>query len=324
MPNSTIASLTAITTPAAGDILEIVSVADLTDSASGSSRRITRANLVSGLAASGANSDILSLSGLTTALSVAQGGTASTTASGARTALGLVIGTNVQAWDAQLDELALKVIPAGTLADISTAQILTNKTAIATTNDIAAKSLHSATTVVDVSAATAPSSGQVLTATSSTAATWQAPASTAPLRCRVYKSANQSINNTTDTLLTWNAETFDNNTMHDNSTENSRITATTAGVYLFKAQVAFASNATGLRQCHFRKNGTDALAYVQLPAANGDRTTIQVATIVELSATDYVDVVAGQNSGGALNIEGAASDAYYASHYEAIRIGSLT
>lgn len=37
----------------------------------------------------GANSDITSILGLTTPLSVAQGGTASTTASGARTALGL-------------------------------------------------------------------------------------------------------------------------------------------------------------------------------------------------------------------------------------------
>ncbi|MFL7886600.1 tail fiber domain-containing protein [Enterobacter pseudoroggenkampii] len=44
---------------------------------------------LSGKAAKGANSDITSLSGLTTALSVAQGGTGSTTASGARTNLGL-------------------------------------------------------------------------------------------------------------------------------------------------------------------------------------------------------------------------------------------
>ena len=44
---------------------------------------------LSGKAAKGANSDITSLSGLTTALSVAQGGTGSTTASGARQNLGL-------------------------------------------------------------------------------------------------------------------------------------------------------------------------------------------------------------------------------------------
>lgn len=40
-----------------------------------------------------------------------------------------------------------------------------------------ADALNSATTTVNVSSATAPSSGQVLTATSSTAATWQTPAS---------------------------------------------------------------------------------------------------------------------------------------------------
>jgi len=44
---------------------------------------------ISGSASAGANSDITSLTGLTTALSIAQGGTGSTTAAGARTSLGL-------------------------------------------------------------------------------------------------------------------------------------------------------------------------------------------------------------------------------------------
>src|SRR3990172_8167803 len=43
---------------------------------------------ITGAAAAGANTDITSLSGLTAALSIAQGGTASTTAAAARTALG--------------------------------------------------------------------------------------------------------------------------------------------------------------------------------------------------------------------------------------------
>lgn len=55
----------------------------------------------------------------------------------------------------------------------------TNKTLTDPTNNITAKSLKSATTTVDVSAATAPSSGQVLTATASTTATWQTPAAAA-------------------------------------------------------------------------------------------------------------------------------------------------
>ena len=45
------------------------------------------------------------------------------------------------------------------------------------TNDRTASGLRTATTVVAISAATAPSAGQTLVATSSTAATWQTPAS---------------------------------------------------------------------------------------------------------------------------------------------------
>ncbi len=48
-------------------------------------------------------------------------------------------------------------------------------TAAQGTDDRTASGLRTASTVVSVSAATAPSSGQVLTATSSTAATWQTP-----------------------------------------------------------------------------------------------------------------------------------------------------
>lgn len=61
-------------------------------------------------------------------------------------------------------------------ATLAGSEALTNKTITNANNNVAAKSLHSATTVVDVVAAAAPSTGQVLMATDSTHATWQTPA----------------------------------------------------------------------------------------------------------------------------------------------------
>jgi hypothetical protein len=61
-------------------------------------------------------------------IAVASGGTGATDASTARTNLGLAIGTNVQAWDADLDTWATKTAPSGTVVGTSDTQTLSGKT----------------------------------------------------------------------------------------------------------------------------------------------------------------------------------------------------
>lgn len=138
-------------TPAVGDLIEIVDVSDTTLAATGTNKQVTRANLVGGLAASGANSDITSLAGLSTPLSVPQGG------SGAATLTGIVKGNGTSAMTAV-------TAPSGTIVGTTDSQTLTNKDISDSTNTYRAAS----TTVVG--AAEIATSAEVNTGTDATRA----------------------------------------------------------------------------------------------------------------------------------------------------------
>ncbi len=118
MADTKLTGLTAITTPASADKLYIVDVSDTTDSSDGSSRQITFSNLTSNLAASGANSDITSLSGLTTPLTVAQGGTGVVTHGSGK----ILVGAGTSAIVSTL------AAPSGAIVGTTDTQILSAKT----------------------------------------------------------------------------------------------------------------------------------------------------------------------------------------------------
>jgi hypothetical protein len=125
---------------------------------------------------------------------------------------------------------------------------------------------------------------------------------------RVYNSADQSVPTSTTTVLAFNSERWDNpsNNQHDNVTNNSRLTAQTAGLYTITAHVAWTSNSTGGRGLNLTLNGTTRIGVLSLQSNLTSEET--VTTQYRLAAGDYVHVSAWQNSGSTLNV--TASSAY--------------
>lgn len=134
---------------------------------------------------------------------------------------------------------------------------------------------------------------------------------------RVYKSAAvQSIPNSSYTAVTFDAESFDSAAFHDNSTNPSRLTipAGKAGKYFINAALNYAGAATGGRYAVIYKNGARE---IQAEGTNEGslRTTVAVSAMLDLVATDYIEIYAYQDSGGALNIQNAAYATYAEIHY---------
>jgi hypothetical protein len=96
------------------------------------------------------------------------------------------------------------------------------------------------------------------------------------------------------TAMAWAQEDFDTDTLHDNSTQNTRFTAQIAGKYLFAASPDI--DVTGITTptmvgVRFIKNGNTAVTYGEMLIAYASVADSMPcsSTIISLAATDYVE-----------------------------------
>lgn len=130
-----------------------------------------------------------------------------------------------------------------------------------------------------------------------------------------------SIPNATDTVLSMNSATVNNDTMWASGVP-AQITIQTPGLYQVCGQVTFDPNGTGVRAAHILFNGqqiwNSIAAFSQVGVNFGDGNVIPVTTMplqCVVGTTFYLSVF--QSSGGSLNVNTQDSGTFF----NAVRIG---
>lgn len=126
----------------------------------------------------------------------------------------------------------------------------------------------------------------------------------------------QTISATTDTVIAWDAETYDTDTIHDTSTNNSRLTVPTGVSYVrISGQVDWFYTAAGTRAIQIIKNGSSSYPGIarssMLPDNAGDFQRVN-SPILAVSATNYFELSVYQTSGGNLDIASSGYNNWFA------------
>ncbi len=121
--------------------------------------------------------------------------------------------------------------------------------------------------------------------------------------CRVTSSGNVALANNTLTAVAFDTEVYDNGGCHSTVTNNTRLTAPTSGLYLIVSSAEFAAAVTGARHIYIKVNNTIYVDQAGQNTNSASFTSILGTTgFYYLTATDYVELFALQDSGGSLDL----------------------
>jgi len=143
-----------------------------------------------------------------------------------------------------------------------------------------------ADTVVRLGIGTA---GQVLKVNSgATAPEWGAAPGQTDISVRAIQSSTTTTFSTSYASIAFDGEDFDTDTMHDNSTNNSRITFNTAGKYIVGSTICTGQNQS--MRIRILLNGSTVIA--EAGAGNGGDDCRVITTFYDFSATNYIEIQA--------------------------------
>lgn len=126
------------------------------------------------------------------------------------------------------------------------------------------------------------------------------------LAVKAHHSVAQSLADATETLIHFDTNDFDNDGIHDITTNDAKFVCQTAGKYLVWAKLNYAANSTGLRyiKVYLNGSGTDEGYKVSTPVANSTF-PVECLFVIELNVGDELTVYGRQTSGASLNVNWA-------------------
>jgi hypothetical protein len=129
-------------------------------------------------------------------------------------------------------------------------------------------------------------------------------------------SGSQSISDSTDTTLTWDAETYDTDAFHSTSSVTNRITIPSGldGTYLITLSVRFEANSTGDRRIWVEDDAGTVLARIMGRATAASFTHQTLAFAWDLSAGDWISARVYQSSTGSLAVDKSIASTFFQAH----------
>jgi hypothetical protein len=137
-------------------------------------------------------------------------------------------------------------------------------------------------------------------------------------------STSVSCGNNTLTAIAFDAEDFDTDTMHDNSTANTKITiptisGVTTGLWQINA-CGYTDASTANVDAQFRVNGSTTIGFERTPASSSSVSGFDLSMAYVLTAADYVELMV-RTTAGAGNV---VFDAGGSPRFSVVFIGKVT